>query len=118
MHVQFNDHKEFLHELQRERNDFRVCDNIVRLTKKVSQTKTPPLMSISVNASFVVMTGGPGDLSGGKMLIRLDEYCGDMLGNQEADREVIQKVKDITRGIEKQVKEVLHLDLRSGDIRV
>jgi len=117
MHVQFYDHKEFLRELQIERNHFRVCDNIVRLTKTTKQTKTPPIMAISVSSSFAVSTGGPGDKSNGKMLIRLDEYCGDMLGNQEADQEVIQKVKDITRCIQKQVKEVLQLDLRSGNIR-
>jgi len=117
MHVQFSDHKEFLHELQIERNDFRICDNIVRLTKTVRKTQTQPIRAIFVSASFAVLTGGPGDQSNGKMLVRLDEYCGDMLGNQEADREVIQKVKEITRGIEKQVKEVFQLDLRSGDIR-
>jgi len=116
MRVQFNDHKEFLHELQRERNDFRICDNIVRLTKTVRQTQTPPIRSISVSASFEILTGGAGDQSRQKMLIRLDEYCGDMLGNQEADREVIQKVKEITQAIQKYVNG-LQLDLRSGDIR-
>jgi len=117
MHVQFNDHKAFLLELQKERNDFRICDNIVRLTKTMRQTKTPSVRSITVSASFVVLTGGAGEQSHDKTLIRLDEYCGDMLGNREKDQEVIQKVKDITRAIEKQVQEVLNLDLRSGDIR-
>jgi len=110
--VRFNDHNEFIIELQKEFGKYGgdpVDSPILRLTCLPTSIPSPPSVGDPVGELSVVATikDTRGDI------IRLDRYCGQIWGAGAQDKATQDTMEEISGEIEKAAKE-LGLEIRGG----
>ncbi|HWP59481.1 MAG TPA: hypothetical protein VNL14_16435 [Candidatus Acidoferrales bacterium] len=105
--VRFNDPQEFLREIAQDKE--RIHRKIVRLTTLYTQSKTLPIMYVSVLATALI----EGETPARDSIVRLEHFCGDIMGVGHTDEKTRERVSKAQGVIEGYCRD-MDLDVRAG----